>query len=381
MSEFAMRRRLLAALGSLCALPRVARAEPGVSAGEIVIGQSITLQGGKNAYGAEVEAGVKTFLAATNRAGGVNGRRITLRVLDDDNQPAKAEANARQLVKDGAFLLFGSLEGGPSTAVMAAAVELKVPFFGPMAGSPTLRRPHQPLVFPVRAEHREEFRALIRYGVSTGLKRVGFLHADSDTGRQHLENVRLAATEFGAEFGTGEPFKSDISDEQLGELLRRFEAARVDMLLNHGSAPIYTRLIRLARQAGSRITFLAVNSGSTQIAAALRELAQGMVFTQVMPSPWARKTAITREYQEAFGQAHPGREFSYGSLEGYMTAKALVMALKLAGPQPTRERFVKGLEGVNFDLGGIAAAYSASSHTGSTYVDLAMVTREGKFLQ
>ena len=116
-----------------------------------------------------------------------------------------------------------------------------------MAGSPTLRRPHQPLVFPVRAEHREEFRALIRYGVSTGLKRVGFLHADSDTGRQHLENVRLAATEFGAEFGTGEPFKSDISDEQLGELLRRFEAARVDMLLNHGSAPIYA-LIRLARR-------------------------------------------------------------------------------------------------------------------------------------
>ena len=36
---------------------------------------------------------------------------------------------------------------------------------------------------------------------------------------------------------------------------------------------------------------------------------------------------------------------------------------------------------MNFDLGGIAAAYSASSHTGSTYVDLAMVTREGKFLQ
>ena len=42
MSEFAMRRRPLAALGSLCALPGVARAEPGVSAGEIVIGQSIT---------------------------------------------------------------------------------------------------------------------------------------------------------------------------------------------------------------------------------------------------------------------------------------------------------------------------------------------------
>ena len=31
----------------------------------------------------------------------------------------------------------------------------------------------------------------------------------------------------------------------------------------------------------------------------------------------------------AFAASQPGREFSYGSLEGYLTAKALVMALKL----------------------------------------------------
>jgi len=358
-----------------------ARAEPGVGASEIVIGQTITLQGGKNAYGVEVEAGVQTHLDTVNRAGGVNGRRIVLRVLDDDNQAAGAEANARQLVKDGVFLLFGSLEGGPSTAVMKAAVELKVPFFGPMAGSPGLRRPHQPLVFPVRAEHREEFRALIRYGASTGLGRVGFLHADSDVGREHLQNVTLAAKEFGVEFGAGVPFKSDVSDEQLAAALRAFEAARVDMVLNHGSAPIYARLVRLARQAGSRITFMAVNSGSTQMAAALGELAQGMVFAQVMPSPWARRTAITREYQEAFARAHPGRAFSYGSLEGYMTAKALVAALKLAGPQPTRESFVRGLLGASIDLGGLKASYAPGNHAGSTFVDLAMVTREGRFLQ
>ena len=54
--------------------------------------------------------------------------------------------------------------GGPSTAVAEVATELKVPFFGPMAGSPTLRRPHLAYVFPVRAEHREEFRALMAWG-------------------------------------------------------------------------------------------------------------------------------------------------------------------------------------------------------------------------
>ena len=366
---------------ALGGLAETAHAEPGVSSSEIVVGQNITLQAGKNVYGAEVAAGVKTFIDDTNRAGGVHGRRIVLRVLDDDNQSGKAEANARQLVKEGAFILFGSIEGGPSTAVMNAAIDLKVPFFGPMAGSPTLRRPHQPMVFPVRAEHRDEFRALIRYGVSTGLKRVGFLHADSDVGRQHLENVKLACVETGAALGLGVPFKSDISDEQLAAVVRRLEEARIEMVLNPGSPSVYARLIRQARAAGARITFLAVNSGSTQMAASLGDLAQGMVFAQVLPNPWARKTAIAREYQEAFARANPGHDFSYGSLEGYMTAKALVAALKLAGPQPTREGFVKALQGANIDLGGIKLSYRPGDHAGASFVDLAMVTRDGKFLQ
>ena len=101
-------------------------AEPGITAGEIVIGQNITLQGGRNAYGVEVQAGVRALLDEANRAGGVNGRRIVVRTLDDENQGGKAEANARQLIEGGAFILFGSVEGGPSTAVMKAAAERQV---------------------------------------------------------------------------------------------------------------------------------------------------------------------------------------------------------------------------------------------------------------
>lgn len=375
------RRAVLAAGVALLAGRPVGAAEPGVTAGELLIGQNITLQGGTNRYGAEVQAGILTLLDDVNRGGGVHGRRIVLRTLDDENQAARAEANARQLVEGGAFLLFGSLEGGPSTAVAQVAAATQVPLFGPMAGSPALRRPHQPLVFPVRAEHRDEFRALIRYGTSIGLRRVGFFHADSDVGRLHLANVRLAAQENGAEFGAGLPFKSDIGDLQLDDMVAELAGQKVDMVLNHGSAGLYERLIRKARTAGSRATFLAVNSGSTQLAKALGPLALGMVFAQVVPSPWARKTAIAREYQDAFTRAHPGRDFSYGSLEGYLTAKALAMALRLAGPQPSRAGFLKALDGATLDLGGVRARYRNGDHAGSDFVDLAMVAREGRFLQ
>ena len=126
----------------------------------------------------DVLDGVASYLKIANEQGGVHGRQIVLKTVDDDNSGSKAEANARALVEqEKVFILFGSIEGGPSTAVMKAAVDLKVPFFGPMAGSPTLRRPHQPLVFPVRSEHRDEFRTLLQHAKSIGITRAAFVRS------------------------------------------------------------------------------------------------------------------------------------------------------------------------------------------------------------
>ena len=367
---------------SLLLFGPAASAVDGVTPKQIVIGQTITLQGGKNDYGTAVLAGVQAYLDAANKRGGVHGRTIVLKTLDDDNRTDRAEANARQLLtQDKAFLLFGSIEGGPSTAVMKAAVESGVPFFGPMAGSPTLRRPHQPLVFPVRAEHLEEFRALLDYARKTGGTRVAFVRSDSETGLQHLANVKRLCGEMGMELAADLPFKSEMTDAQVDEMAARIGASNVHVVLNHGSPAMYERLIRKAQALRLRATFSAVNSGSTQLARRLGEQARGMVFAQVVPSPWERKSAVTREYQDEFKRQKPGQEFSYGSLEGYVTAKALVMALRLAGPKPTREGFVRNLHAAGvLDLGGgLQARYQPGDHAGLTLVDLAVVTREGKF--
>lgn len=346
-----------------------------------VIGQSIALQGGQNAYGQEALAGVRAVIETVNRAGGVAGRALELRTLDDQNQAAQAEANARQLVADGATLLFGSIEGGPSVAVMKVAVDLGVPFFGPMAGSPELRRPHQPLVFPVRAEHRDEFRALLTYAARTGLRRAMLFHADSDTGRQHLANVQALAPTLQIGFAGGLPFRPDISDAQLDVLVRTLASSGADLVFNHGSPGLYERLIRRARQAGVRASFWGVNSGSTPLAASLGPLARNMVFTQIVPSPQARKTALTRDYQAVWRSAHPEAPFSYGSLEGAMTARALVAALQVAGPGATRATLARSWQTLDIDLGGVHLRYRPGEHLGSTFVDLAMVGPDGRFIQ
>lgn len=373
--------RLSAAIALFGALTSTAGgAEPGVTDTEIVVGQNITLQAGKNDYGVAVQSGVKLYLDRVNAAGGVHGRKVVLRTLDDDNKSGTAESNARALVRDSVFVLFGSIEGGPSTAVMKVAQEARVPFIGPMAGAPSLRRPHQSMVFPVRAEHRDEFRALLVWGRGIGLKTVGFLHAEGANGLEHLNNVKLLAGELGLEVVLPVEFKSDATDAQLDAIVKRIAEAKPDLFFNHGSAGLYAKLVAKAKTAGVKTNFTAVNSGSSQIAKSLGLLAQGMVFAQVVPSPWERKHEITREYQDAVRRSGADVDFGYGSLEGYLTAKALVMALRAAGRDLTRATLVRALETGNFDLGGIKLTYGPNEHQGSRFVDLSMIGRDGRFI-
>ena len=361
------------------ALQAQSGAVPGVTGNQVLIGQVISLQAGKNDHGVATRQGADAALRAVNAAGGVQGRQLVIRVADDEAKPAQAEALARQLVAEGVFLLFGSIEGGPSTAVMKAAVDSQVPFIGPMAGSPGFRRPFQPLVFPVRAEHRDEYAVLLQHGRSLGMRRHAFLQSDSPLGREHLVNVNLAAQGLGLPPALPLVVGAEVSDAQLDTWVAQLAEQKTEFMFNHGSIGVYERLIRRARARGLSTAFFGVNSGSAQLAKHLGPLGQFMVFTQVVPSPWERKTALTREYQVDFKAAFPDQDFSYGSLEGYLTLRVLAEGLRRAGRELSRPGLVRALESAPIEVAGYKVRYSASEHTGSTFVDTALVTREGRF--
>ena len=176
------------------------------------------------------------------------------------------------------------------------------------------------------------------------------------------------------------PFRADTSDTDLDAMVARIRDVKPDMLFNHGSAGLYEKLVARGMKAELKTRFMAVNSGSSQIARGLGPLARGMVFAQVVPSPWERKREITREYQEAAHKVDPKAELSYGGLEGFLTAKALVMGLRATGRDLSRASFVRTLRASTFDLGGVKVQYTAAEHVGSRFVDLSIVDRHGRFM-
>jgi ABC-type branched-subunit amino acid transport system substrate-binding protein len=75
-------------------------------------------------------------------------------------------------------------------------------------------------------------------------------------------------------------------------------------------------------------------------------------------------------------------EPSNAGMEGFMSAKVLVEGLRRAGAEPTREKLVTALEGLrDYDLGGILISYSATRHTGSSFVEMSIVSSTGKLIR
>src|SRR6266850_537891 len=112
-----------------------ALAENGVSAREIVVGQSASLSGTTAEIGQQVRDGANAYFEVINRKGGVNGRKIKLLTLDDAGNTEKGEANTRQLAEqDRVFLLFGYTGRNTSEKALPMLDKHDIPFFGAATG-------------------------------------------------------------------------------------------------------------------------------------------------------------------------------------------------------------------------------------------------------
>ena len=66
-------------------------------------------------------------------------------------------------------------------------------------------------------------------------------------------------------------------------------------------------------------------------------------------------------------------------MEGYVAAKVFAEGLRRAGRSLTRETLMTGLESMQrLDLGGFTVSFGPRDHSGSRFVDLTMLTEDGK---
>lgn len=370
------RRSLLQHFGAgtvALALPAVAQPDK-----RIVLGQSAPLSGPAAQLGLQMNRGAKIYFDAFNAAGGVGGQQVELRALDDGYEPERCKANTDKLIKDGVFALFGYVGTSTSLAALPLVDENKVPFFGPFTGAESLRNPFRKMVFHVRGSYYDETALIVEQLTSLGLKKIAVFYQNDAYGKAGLDGVLRALKPLNLQPVATGTFERNTVD--VAAAVQTITAAGPDAVVQIGAYKACAAFIREARKAGYGGTFYNVSFVGTQaLSDELGKEARGVVVTQVMPYPFATSSAIGREYLDAVAKAGDGATPNYSSMEGYMAAKVFAEGLKRAGRAPSRDALVTALESIhNMNFGGFQVNFGPKDHVASHFVELSMLTGDGK---
>jgi ABC-type branched-subunit amino acid transport system substrate-binding protein len=329
--------------------------------------------------GLQLNAGARIYFDRLNAEGGVAGRTVQLRAVDDGYEPDRCRANTEALIeKDGVFALFGYVGTPTSLAAVPLANAAAVPFFGPFTGAEALREPFSRWVFHVRASYYDETELIVRQLTHLGLKRIAVFRQNDSYGQAGLDGVNRALK--ARNLSAAAIGLVERNSVEVDAAVKTIVAQSPDAVVQISAYKSCAAFIRAARKAGYGGTFYNVSFVGTQaLADELGAEAKGVVVSQVMPYPFSTTTAIAREYLEAVRRAGNGATPNYSSMEGYLGARVFTEGLRRAGGSITRESLVSGLESLQrFDAGGFSVGFGPRNHRGSTFVELSLLSGDGK---
>jgi len=357
-----------------------AAAEDGVTDTTILLGQTVGLTGIVAAPVKETNEGANAYFNSVNKSGGVYGRKIELNTLDDKFDPALTKVNAETLItKDHVFALFQG-RGTPHTqGILALLAAHKVPLVAPGTGATVFHVPVNHYLFNIRAKYQDEIAKAVEQFTTVGVKSIGMLHVDDSFGKDCLDGFQKAMT--ARKLTPAIITQFDRVKPDYVAAAAAVIKANPQALIIASSSKNTIEVIKAFRAAGSSIQIMTLSNNSS--AAFVKELGvagKGVIVSQITPAPDLVTTRLAQEFKVA-AQAN-GATVSYAAMEGYINAKVLVEGLRRAGRNLTREGFIRALESMqHVDLGGLLITYSEKDHTGSDFVELTMIGKDGRFVR
>ena len=372
--SFSISRRQLARMAGASAIvgASLVRAQDN----RIVLGQSAAFSGPAMQLGTQFHAGARLWFDQLNAKGGVGGRQIEIRHLDDGYEPDRCVANTEKLIKDEVFALFGYIGTPTSLAALPLATSARVPFIAPFTGAMGLREPFKREAFHLRASYDDETALIVKQLIELSQNRIGVFYQNDAYGKAGLSGVTkaLAARQLKpvAE-GTVERNSEDVA-----AAVAKLAKSGAQAIVQIGAYKACAAFIRQAKQAGYGGKFYNVSFVGTQaLADELGKDGAGVVVSQVVPSPYNPARPVSREFVAAAKQQ--GRvQANLSSMEGYLAAKLFTEGLKRAGGKPTREALIAALESINEDFGGYRVSFGPGNHVASKFVELSMLTGDGR---
>ncbi|MGD9922992.1 MAG: ABC transporter substrate-binding protein [Pseudorhodoplanes sp.] len=346
---------------------------PGVTADKIKIGILGSLTGPAAIWGSSNLAGGELAFEQINAAGGIHGRKLEWVVVDDETSPPKAIAGFKKLnEQDQVFAIFGPAASAIGAALVPTMRAANVPVFMSVLSSPAVTDPVVKNVFRTGPlNDQKQGRAIANYvvGELKG-KRIALLRQSDEYGSRGGSSVVKRMKELKVDpvahevFGPGD---TDFTSQVL-----KIRETKPDVLIIYGYPSPSAIITRQARQLGVDAQIIGSNATSSRrypeivgkvAAGTLNVITNSELPESAEPKMAAFRKAFEARYPDLVKQVRP----DLGDVLCYGGALTFIEALKRAGKDLTREKFIAALEALKDYNNGInlPTTFSATDHDGN----------------
>jgi ABC-type branched-subunit amino acid transport system substrate-binding protein len=361
---------------------------PGVTDTTVTIGSTQPLTGPAAPGYSEIAPAAQAYFNFVNESGGVNGRKITLKYLDDAYNPTQTLTLTKQLVlQDKVFAVVGALGTPTHTKVVDYLNQQRVPDLFVASGCSCWDQPKQhPYTFGWQPDYTVEGKILGDYITKNYAgKKVAYFYQDDDFGRDGMKGLDTYIDK--SLVVSRQPYQPGNTDvaAQVSAIAR----AKPDVVVLE-TIPAYTALFKLtALKLGFSPTMVVSNVGSDpitvsgllenfakQAGASVKgdQLIEGLVTDSYLPSLGDTSNSWITMFKKVHDKYVPKLPFDGNVVYGMAYAYTFLQALEAAGKSPTRQKLVDALEkGGLTGPGLVPYRYSSSSHAGFTGVQVGTI--------
>jgi branched-chain amino acid transport system substrate-binding protein len=221
------------ALGVTAAIAGTVRggADPGVTADSILLGGTAPLSGPASAY-SSIARGAEAYFKYVNARGGVNGRMINYKPVDDEYDPARSVQVTQQLVEqDKVFAVFNSLGTEQNLSVRDYLNEKKVPQLFVASGATAWGRDYARYPYTIGFQPTYEAEGWVygKYLARTAPgARIAVLFQNDDYGKDLLGGLRRGLQRSKVKVIAAQPYEVTAPDVQ--SQIAKLKASGADTL-------------------------------------------------------------------------------------------------------------------------------------------------------
>ena len=362
---------------------------PGITKTQILIGSHQPLTGPAAPGYSEIAPASNAYFSYVNAHGGIYGRKIVYKYLDDGYNPANTSSVVRQLVlQNSVYSVFDGLGTPTHLAVVNFLNAQKVPDVFVASGCLCWNQPQKyPYTFGWQLDYVREGKILGQYVAQHFKgKKVGYFYQDDEFGQDGVKGLDY---EIPASMVVSKQ-SYQPTNTNVGPQVAALKAAGAQVIVSF-SIPAFTALLKLTSlKLGYSAALVVSNVGSDPITlGGLLEafakqggttvsgntLTNGIITDGYLPSIGDATNSWVTLFKKVHDQYDAKAPFDGNVGYGMAVAYTFVQAMFKAGKNPTRASLVTAIQnGLPQGVASAPYAFSSTDHSGVTGGYIGVIT-------